>query len=140
MKHLLLIATLFTSFFITQEKVKPVREGSHSFTIQWISFNNSTPGKVVIKKIGDDEYSIQGEQRDKKKNEYVTINGTFLNRGSILKFNGKIVSKINSINGGQPCELTGLSIFKASGKRQYWRMQQMLNCDGETTDYIDIYF
>jgi len=140
MKHLLLIATLFTSFFITQEKVKPVREGSHSFTIQWISFNNSTPGKVVIKKIRDDEYSIQGEQRDKKKNEYVTINGTFLNRGSILKFNGKIVSKINSINGGQPCELTGLSIFKASGKRQYWRMQQMLNCDGETTDYIDIYF
>lgn len=140
MKHLLLIATLFTSFFITQEKVKPVREGSHSFTIQWISFNNSTPGKVVIKKIRDDEYSIQGEQRDKKKNEYVTINGTFLNRGSILKFNGKIVSKINSINGGQPCELTGLSIFKASGKRQYWRMQQMLNCDGETTDYIDIFF
>jgi len=140
MKHLLLIATLFTSFFITQEKVKPVREGSHSFTIQWISFNNSTPGKVVIKKIGDDEYSIQGEQRDKKKNEYVTIKGTFLNRGSILKFNGKIVSKINSINGGQPCELTGLSIFKASGKRQYWRMQQMLNCDGETTDYIDIFF
>jgi len=140
MKHLLLIATLFTSFFFTQEKVKPVREGSHSFTIQWISFNNSTPGKVVIKKIRDDEYSIQGEQRDKKKNEYVTINGTFLNRGSILKFNGKIVSKINSINGGQPCELTGLSIFKASGKRQYWRMQQMLNCDGETTDYIDIFF
>ena len=140
MKHLLLIATLFTSFFITQEKVKPVREGSHSFTIQWISFNNSTPGKVVIKKIRDDEYSIQGEQRDKKKNEYVTINGTFLNRGSILKFNGKIVSKINSINGGKPCELTGLSIFKATGKRQYWRMQQMLNCDGETTDYIDIFF
>ena len=140
MKHLLIIASLLYSFSYAQVKVKPVRTGSHAFTIQWISFNNTTPGKVVIKKIGDDEYSIQGEQRDNKTKEYVSINGTFLNQGRILKFNGKIISKINSINGGQPCELTGLSIFKASGKRQYWRLQQMLNCDGETTDYIDIYF
>ena len=140
MKTLLILASLLYTIFPTQEKVKPVRTGSHSFTIQWISFNNSNPGKVSIKKIGDDEYSIQGEQRDTKSNEYVSIKGTFLNQGRILKFNGKIISKINSINGGQPCELTGLSIFKASGKRQYWRLQQMLNCDGVTTDYIDIYF
>jgi hypothetical protein len=140
MKTLLIIASFLYTRIPIQENVKPVRTGSHSFTIQWISFNNSTPGKVAIKKIGEDEYSIQGEQRDPKTNEYVTIKGTFLDRGRILKFNGKIVSKINSINGGQPCELTGLSIFKASGKRQYWRLQQMLNCDGVTTDYIDIFF
>jgi hypothetical protein len=140
MKYLLIVASLFYAFNQTQVTVKPVRAGSHSFTIQWISFNNSFPGKVLIKKIDDDEYSIQGEQRDRKSNEYVTIKGTFLNRGRILKFNGKIISKINTINGGQPCELNGLSIFKASGKRQYWRLQQMLNCDGQTTDYIDIYF
>ena len=117
-----------------------MRTGLHSFTIQWITFNKSNPGKVYIKEISEDEYSIEGEQRDSKSKEYVTIKGTFLNPGSILKFNGKIVSKINSINGGQSCELNGLSIFKASGKRQYWRLQQMLNCDGETTDYIDIFF
>ncbi|MEJ7560773.1 MAG: hypothetical protein WKF66_20850 [Pedobacter sp.] len=140
MKYLLIATSLLYTLIQTQETVKPVRTGTHSITIQWISFNKFTPGKVFIKKTGDDEYSIQGEQRDRKSNEYVTIKGTFLNRGRILKFNGKIVSKINTINGGQPCELNGLSIFKASGKRQYWRLQQMLNCDGQTTDYIDIYF
>lgn len=140
MKYLLIATSLLYSLIQTHVTVKPVRTGAHSFTIQWISFNNSTPGKVFIKKIAEDEYSIQGEQRDRKSNEYVTIKGTFLNRGSILKFNGKIISKINTINGGKPCELNGLSIFKASGKRQYWRLQQMLNCDELTTDYIDIYF
>lgn len=123
-----------------QSQVKPVRRGWHAFSIQWISFNNTNPGRVNIKPIGDDEYSIEGSQTDPKTKEYVTIKGTFLNKGPVLKFNGKIVSKINFINGGQPCELTGLSIFKATGSRKYWRLQQMLNCDGETTDYIDIFF
>ena len=120
--------------------VKPVRIGAHAFTIQWISFNNDNPGSVNIKLIGDDEYSIEGAQRDPKTKEYVTIKGTFLNKGRTLKFNGTISSKINSINGGKPCERTGLQLFKASGTRKYWRLQQMLNCDGVVTDYIDIFF
>jgi hypothetical protein len=64
MKYLLIVTSLFYSLIQTHVTVKPVRTGSHSFTIQWISFNKSTPGKVSIKKIGDEEYSIQGEQRD----------------------------------------------------------------------------
>ncbi|NTE00750.1 hypothetical protein G6M26_34820 [Agrobacterium tumefaciens] len=140
MKYILIIASFLFLTPQAHSQIKPVRAGWHSFTIQWISFNKANPGKVYIKSIGDEEYSIEGEQRDKKTNEYVTIKGTFLNQGRTLKFNGNITSKINFINGGQPCELNGLSIFKASGTRKYWRMQQMLNCDGETTDYIDIFF
>jgi len=140
MRYALIVAFLVLGTVATRSQVKPVRTGWHSFTIQWIEFNKSNPGKVNVKKIGDQEYSIEGEQRDPKTKEYVTIKGTFLDKGKILKFNGKIISKINTINAGQPCELNGLSIFKASGKRQYWRLQQMLNCDGQTTDYIDIYF
>ncbi|MCX2585000.1 hypothetical protein [Pedobacter sp. MR22-3] len=140
MKYILIIASFLILSSQAHSQIKPVRKGWHSFTIQWISFNKINPGKVYIKSIGDEEYSIEGEQRDKKTNEYVTIKGTFLNQGRTLKFNGDIVSKINSINGGQPCTLNGLSIFKASGSRKYWRLQQMLNCDGETTDYIDIFF
>lgn len=140
MKYVLIIASFLILSFQAYSQIKPVRKGWHSFTIQWISFNKANPGKVYIKRIGDEEYSIEGEQRDKKTNEYVTIKGTFLNQGRTLKFNGDIVSKINSINGGQPCTLNGLSVFKASGSRKYWRLQQMLNCDGETTDYIDIFF
>ena len=119
----------------------PVRTGQHSFTIQWITFEKGNkPGKVMIRSIGDNEYSIEGEQRDKVKNDYVTIKGTFLAKGRELKFNGKIVSQISYINDGKPCESIGLVIFKASGKRKYWRLQQMLNCDGSSTDYIDIFF
>jgi len=139
MKYIIILALVFTLSADANAQVKPVRQGKHSFTIQWISFNTS-PGSVNIKQIGEDEYSIEGSQKDPKTKEYVTIKGTFLNRGTILKFNGNIVSKINSNNGGQPCELTGLHVFKASGKRKYWRLQDMLNCDGTTTDYIDIFF
>lgn len=139
MKYIL-IASLLLLTFSAHSQIKPVRTGSHSFTIQWISFNDNVPGKVNIKSIGDQEYSIEGTQKDPNSGEYVNIKGTFLNKGRTLKFNGKIFSKINSNNGGEPCELNGLFIFKATGVRKYWRLQQMLNCDGETTDYIDIFF
>jgi len=136
---ILLIAPLFSSAY--QENTGKVRTGSHAFTIQWITFDkHNKPGKVIVKPIGENEYSIEGEQRDKTKNEYVTIKGTFIVVGRLLKFNGKIVSRIAHINGGKPCESNGLAVFKASGKRKYWRLQQMLNCDGMTTDYIDIFF
>ncbi|WP_025146007.1 hypothetical protein [Pedobacter jeongneungensis] len=140
MKNILLIAALFIFTLPAISQEKPVRTGRHAFTIQWISFNKNNPGSVNIKSIGKDEYSIEGSHRDPQTQEYVTINGTFLNKGRTLKFNGTIISKINSSNGGQPCELSGLYIFKATGIRKYWRLQQMLNCDGETTDYIDIFF
>jgi len=140
MKYILLIALTFLFATQTRSHVKTLRTGLHVFTIQWISFNKVSPGSVSIKSIGEDEYSIEGGQTDPTTKEYVTIKGTFLDKGHTLKFNGRILSKINTINGGRPCERTGLSIFKATGTRKYWRLQQMLNCDGETTDYIDIFF
>lgn len=121
-------------------QTKPVRAGRHAFTIQWISFNNAKPGTVVIKPLANGTYEIEGAQRDNARKEYVTIKGTFKPDGRNLYFNGKIVSRIAYINNGQPCELNGAAVFKASGVRKYWRLQQMLNCDGETTDYIDIFF
>ena len=119
---------------------KSIRTGPHSFSIQWISFNRANPGTVIIKPFGKSSYSIEGEQRDKAKNEYVTIKGIFEVVGRELLFDGKIVSRIATINNGQPCELKGPAVFRASGKRKYWRLQQMLNCDDQTTDYIDIFF
>lgn len=140
MKLYLTAALLLIFSLGASAQAKTVRAGKHLFSIQYIGFNNVSPGTVVIKSLGSDEYSIEGEQRDKLKNEYVTINGTFLAVGRELKFNGKIVSRIGYVNNGQPCERNGLVVFKASGKRKYWRLQQMLDCDGVSTDYIDIFF
>jgi hypothetical protein len=141
MKLTLFTAILFFIEFSVTAQTLPVKVGNHAFTIQYLTFEkNDKPGTVIIRSLGRDEYSIEGEQRDNTKNEYVSIKGTFLAKGRELKFNGKIVSQISYVNSGQPCERTGLVIFKASGKRKYWRLQQMLNCDRISTDYIDIYF
>ncbi|MBC6113179.1 hypothetical protein H7U22_22430 [Pedobacter sp. CCM 8938] len=140
MRYIIPLIALMTIHTDSYSQVKPIRKGWHSLSIQWLLFNKTSLGKVYISEIGDREYSIEGKQRDPKTEDYVTIKGTFLNRGNLLKFNGTIISKINGNNGGQPCELTGLNLFKSSGKRKYWRLQHMLNCDGQTTDYIDIYF
>ena len=136
------IFALFVLIFAVPafSQVKPIRTGLHSFTIQWITFNKKNPGSVMVRSLGDGKYSIEGEQRDKNKNEYVTIKGTFTTEGRVLYFEGKIVSSIAYINNGNPCESKGPAVFKASGKRRYWRLQNMLNCDGTTTDYIDIFF
>jgi len=136
------IFALFVLIFAVPafSQVKPIRTGLHAFTIQWITFNKKNPGSVMVKSLGSGKYSIEGEQRDKNKNEYVTIKGTFTPSGQQLYFDGKIVSRIAYINNGNPCESTGAAVFKASGKRKYWRLQSMLNCDGTTTDYIDIFF
>lgn len=121
-------------------QIKPIRTGIHSFSIQWISFDEKNPGTVMIKPLGKNKYSIEGEQRNKAKNDYVTIKGSFEVADRQLYFDGKIVSRVSYINNGQPCESNGLAVFKASGTRKYWRLQQMLNCDGVSTDYIDIFF
>ncbi|CAM4066487.1 hypothetical protein SAMN06265348_102212 [Pedobacter westerhofensis] len=54
MRYILIIATVFAFSFKAQAQVKPLRQGAHLFSIQWISFNKSAPGKVLIRQIGDD--------------------------------------------------------------------------------------
>ncbi len=139
-KLILLTGPLALFLLQVHGQVKPIRVGKHSFTIQWIAFDKASPGSVMIKSLGNGEYSIEGEQRDNAKKDYVTIKGTIQAAGRQLYFDGKIVSRVSYINNGNPCESTGPAVFKASGQRKYWRLQQMLNCDGESTDYIDIFF
>ena len=113
--------------------------GKHSLTLQWISWEK--PGSVTITAIDDNWYSIQGSQTDGHGN-YLKINGRIrpLNDRE-LEFDGKIETLIESINDGQPCIRSGKNLFKATGTRKYWRLQDMINCEGGMlTDYIDIYF
>ena len=53
---------------------------------------------------------------------------------------GEIETQVDHLNNGEPYLKTGKKLFKATGTRQYWRLQDMINCDGATTDYVDIYF
>lgn len=115
-----------------------VRKGKHNFTLQWLGFDK--PGTVIIDYLGEGEYSIEGEQRNK--NGYVTIQGTFSTISKKeLRFNGKIITQVTHNNAGKPCIKKGTYKFLATGKRKYYRLQDMKNCEGGMlVDYVDIFF
>lgn len=133
----------------TIQKIKPdksvIRQyptlvGKHGLTLQWISWDE--PGSVTIVLAENGWYAINGSQKGKNPNNYVKINGRIKPiTDRELEFEGEIETQIESINGGKPCLKTGKKIFKATGERKYWRLQDMLNCEGNmVTDYVDIYF
>ena len=109
-------------------------EGKHALTLQWISWDR--PGSVMIKKGEDEWYDINGKQE--AKGEYLRINGKIRVITELqLEFDGVIETLgPDSIY----CKREGLQTFLSTKNRQYWRLQNMLNCDGVITDYVDIYF
>ncbi len=147
MRKILLILTLCTLFAIpvfSQEKTvvgnAPAARkllGRHLFSLQWISwdyFGNAT----VSNSRG--VYRIKGEQKGRGNTDFVRIDGTI---GRIdakeFTFNGTIISQIGHINGGEPCKREGEFVFKITGARKYWRLQQMDNPCDPVTDYVDVY-
>lgn len=115
----------------------PTFLGKHALTLQWIGWDK--PGSVTITADNDGWYSINGTQIGGNGN-YLKINGQIkpLNNQE-LEFEGKIETRVDHINAGEPCIRTGKKLFKATGMRKYWRLQDMISCDGTTTDYVDIY-
>ena len=117
-----------------------LKAGKHNLTLQWISWDE--PGSVNIQPAEDGWFSIEGSQKNRKSNDYISING-FIKQISAteLEFKGEIKSVVETINGGKPCIRTGTKIFKTTKNRKYWRLQDMINCEGGMlTDYVDIYF
>ena len=55
-------------------------------------------------------------------------------------FTGEVIVQLEFANDGEPCVRNGDIVFLATGERRFWRMQDLLNCDGIITDYVDIYF
>jgi len=143
MKRIILLSTLILSLVFTnshaQQPVKQLREGTHNFTLQWISWDK--PGKAQIKKQADGTYTVKGEQRGAD-GDFVTIDGTLtVVTFAEMTFSGTIKTKYSNVNGGEVCEKTGTYHFLAKGTRKYWRLQEMDNCEGNNVvDYVDIFF
>ncbi|CAB3642889.1 hypothetical protein LMG3431_02272 [Achromobacter pestifer] len=94
----------------------------------------------------------RGQLSAKDTNDVVRIDGTQANFEGTLKINGEIVSIdsdrfifrgtiliLDAPDKGRRCERTGDYEFRATGKRKYWRLQKMEQCNG-LTDYVDIYY
>jgi hypothetical protein len=117
--------------------------GRHNLTLQWIGWN--IPGLAIIEKGKDGWYTIKGKQENNR--GYLIIDGklrpVFENVEDAvteLEFDGRIEYREDSLNAGQVCTKKGTQMFLSTQGRKYWRLQNMMNCDGTTTDYIDIYF
>lgn len=53
---------------------------------------------------------------------------------------GRLVTRVSHIAGGKACPRSGEFVFKATGQRRYWRLQQMQNPCDPVTDYVDVFF
>ncbi|MDP9499690.1 hypothetical protein ACNGTO_00395 [Bisgaard Taxon 45] len=110
--------------------------GKHKLSLQWVSWERF--GSVNILRDADG-LSIEGTQE---------LNGNFVSLFGKIKvidekaflFTGEIVTRVDHINNGNACTRNGTFEFRATGKRQYWRLQQMKNPCDPVTDYVDVYF
>jgi hypothetical protein len=114
--------------------------GRHRLSLQWVSWDYFGVATVTNRR---GVYSIKGEQkgRGRGNTDFVKIDGRITSiDAKEFAFTGTIITQISHINGGKPCTRDGEFTFKITGKRRYWRLQQMDNPCDPVTDYVDIYF
>lgn len=116
----------------------PQGAGRHAITLQWVGWDK--PGTALLVPSDDGWYSIEGTQSNEEMARLV-IKGKIRRISSKeLEFDGIIETTVPYNNGGEPCIKEGKQRFYAKGNRKYYRMQQMLNCEGgNLVDYVDIY-
>ena len=140
---LILMVSVFTAFgqqktVVKSNYAKKKLLGRHFVSLQWIS--QDYLGRVYVKR-NKGLYSLKGEQKSRKDDDYLKIEGiiTEVNRYN-FKFTGTITQQVSYINNGEPCVREGDMTFAITGKRKYWRLQNMKSPCDTTTDYVDIYF
>ena len=112
--------------------------GKHMLSLQWVSWDHFGSATVTNSR---GVYRIKGEQKGRGNTDYLTIDGVITSIDEKeFAFDGTIVSQVSHINGGAPCTREGEFVFKITGKRKYWRLQQMDNPCDPVTDYVDVYF
>jgi hypothetical protein len=123
---------------VSDTKAKTMLLGRHKLSLQWISWDYFGVANVLNR---NGVLHLKGEQNSRDGNDYLKIDGVITSvDAKEFKFDGTITTKISHIAEGEPCERTGDMTFRITGKRKYWRLQEMDNpCDG-VTDYVDIYF
>jgi hypothetical protein len=119
-------------------KAKEILLGRHKISLQWISWDYFGTANVTERK---GIFYLKGRQDGRKSTDFVSVDGVITSiDDKEFAFTGKIVSQISHIFGGKPCTRDGEMTFRITGKRKYWRMQEIDNPCDEAADYVDIYF
>ena len=123
---------------VNSVKARNMLLGKHKLSLQWISWDYFGAA-VVTNKRG--VFYLKGSQKSRKDSDFVEVDGIITEiNDKEFKFDGTITMQISHINNGEPCERTGEMTFAITGKRKYWRLQEMKSPCDVTTDYVDIYF
>jgi hypothetical protein len=110
--------------------------GTHKLALQWISWKRF--GKATVTD-AQGLLRIEGRQ-DGDKGNFLEVSGVFSRvAAGELTFQGKITTRVDHINQGNPCVREGTFTFKRSGKRRYWRMYPFDNPCDEAADYVDLF-
>ena len=140
---LILMAFSFSVFsqektIVNNTKAKTMLLGKHLLSLQWISWDYFGAATVTNK---NGVFYLKGEQKERKGSDYVKVDGVITQiDAKEFKFDGTIITQISHINNGEPCTRTGEMTFAITGKRKYWRMQEIDNPCDTAADYVDIYF
>ena len=84
--------------------------------------------EVTLTPDGTGTMKCSGGQQSTENDDYLSIDGYIEPVSPLhLKFTGKIVTRVGSINNGQPVVRNGQYNFLVRGARSYWRMQEISN-------------
>jgi len=129
---------VYPKVIVNDMAAKQMLLGVHRFSLQWISWDYFGKATVTEK---NGSLFIKGEQRGRGNDDLVTMDGVITRvDAKEFTFEGEIITRVSHINNGQPCKRTGEMIFRITGNRRYWRLQQMNNPCDEAADYVDIFF
>lgn len=113
-------------------------QGNSGISLQWIGFDTATRGRVIVR-TGGDTVHLSGAQQAAHGAGRVTIEGDIgMIDARSFTFRGRIAIT-DTPDVGRRCLRDGTFVFRATGQRRYWRLQQLEACDG-LTDYVDIFF
>lgn len=122
---------------VKSSKAKKMLMGRHKIALQWISWDFFGRANVTEKR---GVMYLKGRQDGGEKN-FVTVDGIITSVSEKeFTFDGKVVTQVSHINGGEPCTREGEMTFRITGKRKYWRLMEMDNPCDQVTDYVDIFF
>ena len=118
----------------THQKLRSV----YGVALQWISWDHFGRAEVTEK---DGTLFLTGKQSDAGTGDYVTVDGVIeeIDTNAFV-FNGTVVTKVNFIANGQPCQRSGRMLFKKTRNRRYWRLQSINNPCDSVADYVDVFF
>ena len=126
-------------FTQAQDKNEQRLLGKRMFSLQWILFESNN--KYGVANISRKDTGLCIDARHEFNGDYVVLKGDLtIISPSEFTVNGELVTRVSYINNGNECPRSGTFTFKATGKRKYWRMQEMVNPCDDAVDYVDVYF